>query len=518
MSEILLLACNARYSHAALSLKCLRANLREHRQNSHIIEFTLQNDVMEAVYSVLDLKPRIVALSVYIWNVDFFRQFVETIKAVAPEILLVVGGPEIAEYHENAEDNLYKLPDCLIIGEGEGEFYEFCTKALAKEPFERIVHSKAVDFSKIELPYDEYSDEELKKRILYVESSRGCPYRCSFCLSANDKNMRYVDLDRFLAALEKLYSRGARQFKFLDRSLNADLQRALAILDFFDKKQDPSLALHFEMVPQHIPDSLFNALTRFPAACIQIEFGVQSLNPEVSRLIHRPLNKELLLSNLSRLRENSACHIHADLIAGLPAEDLQSFASGFDTLYKSGVQEIQLGILKRLKGSPLAKQADAFGLIFSQKSPYEILQTPHISFQDMQRISRMSRYWDKLVNSGNFVQSAKLICENGTDSNVFHNFMRFSDYVFAITATSQAIALTRWVELIFRYLCEILCMDAEAIALVILKDYLRARKEDIPKILRPHIPKDLKLSSLIIRKPSKKGRERQQKHKASTTE
>lgn len=511
MSEILLIACNARFSHTALGLKCLRANLREFRQRSEYLEFTLQNDVTEAAYDIIAREPRIVACSVYIWNVNFFRSLVYILKTVAPAIKLCVGGPEIAEYARYVEDPLYKLADCLILGEGELEFYAFCSKVFSAQSHEHVVYAQAVEFAQVALPYDEYSAEELKHRILYVESSRACPFSCSFCLSANDKHMRFVDMDRFFEAMETLYLRGARAFKFLDRCLNADLGRALQILDFFAQKQDPSLSLHFEMVPHQIPDALVSALTAFPSSCIQIEFGVQSLNPVVARQIRRPLHCDQLLANLSRLRTQTHCHIHADLIAGLPGETWQSFAQGFDTLYSSGVQEIQLGILKRLKGAPISAQAHDLGLLFSDSAPYEILQTPHMSYAQIVRLGRMARYWEKIVNSGNFVQSSALLCTNHQSDSVFQNFIRFSDYVFAQTSTSQSIALTRWIELIFTYLCEILHMDAQSTALCILQDYLSQRKEDIPKVLRPHIPANFKLSSLK-HSTKNKGHERQMRH------
>ena len=511
--QIILTTCNARFSHTALSLRLLRANLGELKENSEIIEFNLKSDVYDAAVELLSRHPSIVGISVYIWNVDFCRQLVEILRNVDPGLYIVLGGPEIADVEHYADDPLLKLASCLIIGEGENAFRDVCEKVLAGNPVDKIIRATPCDPLSIILPYNEYSDEDIQHRIVYLETSRGCPYRCAFCLSAKDKPLRFFDLDTILREIDALYQRGVRSFKFLDRTLNASLPRALLILRHFERYIAPDLSLHFEMVPHEIPEELLDELAKFPSPIIQIEFGVQTLNPSVARLIHRPLNPERLLENLRILESRTHTHVHADLIAGLPDENLESFAEGFNRLHQTGVQEIQLGILKRLKSSPLTEKEKEWGLVFAPYAPYEILKTPALSFEELTSIKRFAKYWDTIVNNGNFPETSALILNHG-DANCFANFMQFSEWIFAQTNTTTAISLTRWVALLFQFLTEKMNENPECAAMTILRDYLHARKEDIPPILRPYIPADFKISSVCQRMSNRsdKAHQRQQKH------
>ena len=518
-NDILFIACNARYSHVAMSLKTLRANLPANLHDaSDCLEFTIQNDVTEAAYDIIRRKPKIVAISVYLWSITFARQLVEILKNTTPDIKILIGGPEIAAPESRCHDPLFALADHIIIGEGEHAVAALCQKycdpqtpccypELETMLGQHIIYAPRIDLKTLKLPYDEYTDDDLAHRILYVETARGCPYRCAFCLSANDKPMRYFELEPLLKAFQKLLQRGARAFKFLDRTLNASLSRALEILAFFMPWKD-EIALHFEMVPHEIPDKLIEAMAKYPPGAIQIEFGVQTLTPHVADLIHRQLNAERLLHNLAQLRTNTGVHIHADLIAGLPGESFEQFALGFEKLRHSGVQEIQLGILKRLKSSPLDLMAETWQLKFSNLPPYEILQTPDMSFEDLTQFKRFAKFYDTLVNNANFPNTVKRICE----PDFFGQFMALTTWIYENTNATQGISQTRWVTLLFQYMTQVAQISPDEAAQVLIGDYLRSRKEDIPNILKPHLPADFSISQTKRNLKTNTGHIRQQKH------
>lgn len=520
-TPIVLVACNARYSHSAFALKTLRANLpTDLRAQCATVEWTLQNDPVEAAYDILARSPRIVGLSVYLWSLPFMRTLAETLKSTHPEIVLFAGGPEIARPERRLGDPLFACADVLIVGEGERAVAALCRSVIdsqdaAKREFpelapllgQKVLVAPKPDMAALALPYDEYTDEDLAHRILYVETGRGCPYRCAFCLSSSDKPLRYFDLDRLFAAFQKLLDRGARSFKFLDRTLNASLQRALKILEFFAPYRD-RVALHFEMVPHEIPDALLDAMAQFPPGAIQIEFGVQTLTPHVAQNIARQLDAERLLHNLHKLRTHTHVHIHADLIAGLPGESFDEFARGFERLRTSGVQEIQLGILKRLKGSPLDDQAERWGLVFASEPPYEILQTPTMSFVELTRFKRFARFYDTLVNNANFPLTIEALCHD----DFFARFMHLTQWIYAHTLATQGISQTRWVALLFEYMTTEAPFSPQDAALLIIRDYLRSRKEDIPSCLKPHLPADFSISACKRASHANAGRLRQEKH------
>ena len=520
MSDILFVACNARYSHVAFSLKTLRANLPAPlHDRSSILEFTIQNDPTEAAYAILRQRPRVVGLSVYLWNIAFMRQVMEILHGTHPEVAVFVGGPEIAAPESRMDDALFALATHVIVGEGEEITAALCAKYLHEDlairpevaaiTAQKIIRAPRIDVATLVLPYDEYTDEDLAHRILYVETSRGCPYRCAFCLSSRDKPLRFFPMDALRAAFAKLLSRGARSFKFLDRTLNASLGRAIEILEFFLPYRD-EVSLHFEMVPHEIPARLLDMLAQYPAGAIQIEFGVQTLTQSVADRIHRMLDADRLLHNLAVLRERTGVHVHADLIAGLPGESFAQFAEGFERLSRSGVQEIQLGILKRLKSSPLDEMAEEWGLVFSSLPPYEILQTPDMSFEELTEFKRFAKFYDTLVNNANFPDTVRRICR----THFYRDFDALVQWVYAQTEATQGIAQTRWVQLLFRYMTEVCAIEPHEAARTILGDYLRSRKEDIPPVLRPWIPADFHIAEYKRSIQRDAAHIRQEKHRA----
>ena len=228
--------------------------------------------------------------------------------------------------------------------------------------------------------------------------------------------MRQVPLDKFLGEMQKLLDRGVKQFKFVDRTFNLNVATSKAILEFFLARHQPGHFYHFEMIPDRLPESLREVIAKFPPGTLQFEVGIQTFNPKVGALISRRQNYERLADNFHFLRRETGVHIHADLIVGLPGETLESFAAGFDRLIALGPQEIQVGILKRLRGTPIVRHDAEWQMIYNPHPPYEILQNKLIDFATMQRLRRFARYWDLVGNSGNFIETTPLIWRSGVSA------------------------------------------------------------------------------------------------------
>jgi radical SAM superfamily enzyme YgiQ (UPF0313 family) len=487
MSEIVLTTLNARYAHAALGLRCLRANLGELRERASIREFVIGQKTEEIVEKLLAERPRIVGLGVYIWNVEECTRLVAQLKTLAPELVVVLGGPEVS--HETGEQRICALADYVITGWGDVSFATLCAALLRDErPEPRVIAGVQPPLDLLALPYAEYSDEDVRQRHLYVEASRGCPFKCEFCLSALDKTAWPFPLQPFLAELDTLWRRGARQYKFVDRTFNLKIDASLAILDYFLGKLEADPAdppfIHFELVPDHLPERLRAAIVRFPPGTLQFEIGIQTFDPEVQARISRRQKNEVAADNLRWLRAETHAHLHVDLIAGLPGEDVATFAAGFDRLVALAPHEIQFGILKRLRGAPIARHTQAHALRFNPEPPYNILATDVIDFATMQRLSRFARYWDLIANSGRYGRSLPRLL----GATPFARFLAFSDWLYATTGQTHAIAHERMVHLLHQHLCEVLREPAEAVGAELAADYhgaggrsrLRFEAEDAP--------------------------------------
>lgn len=450
---ILLSTLNARYTHASLGLRYLLANMGELQSQTRIHEFVIGVKTADVVERLLANQPSIIGFGIYIWNVEETTKVVAMLKRVAPEVTIVLGGPEVS--YETQEQRIVQLADYVITGWGDVTFPALCRQLLhGPRPLMKIQAGLQPPLNEICLPYALYSDEDIAHRTLYVEASRGCPFKCEFCLSSLDKTAWPFDPDQFLQELEALHARGARLFKFVDRTFNLNIKASLRILQFFLDKLaahplDPVYA-HFEVVPDHLPDALKTVIAQFPPGTLQFEIGIQSFNPDVQTLVSRKQHNERAAENIRWLRECSHAHLHVDLIAGLPGEDMASFARGFDKLVALGPHEIQFGILKRLRGTPIIRHTDTHKLVFDPYPPYTILATDHISFAEMQRLTRFARYWDLVANSGRFANTLPLIL----GASPFANFMTLSDWLYAHTDATHRIALEKLALLVERWLRE----------------------------------------------------------------
>lgn len=462
---ILLSTLNARYTHASLGLRYLLANMGELQAETSILEFVIGAKTADLVERILARKPRIVGFGVYIWNVEETAKLVAMLRRVAPDVTVILGGPEVS--YETAEQQIVKEADYVVTGWGDKTFPKLCAQILkGPKPLMKIHAGEQPPMDEIALPYDLYGSDDIAHRTIYVEASRGCPFKCEFCLSSLDKTAWPFPLDAFLEQMESLYQRGARLFKFVDRTFNLNVKTSQRILQFFlDKLQanphDPVYA-HFELVPDHLPDALKESIAQFPAGALQFEIGIQSFNPEVQALVSRRQNNEKAAHNIRWLHQHSHAHLHIDLIAGLPGEDVDSFARGFDHLVALGPHEIQFGILKRLRGTPIIRHTGPFSMAYDPHPPYTILATDRIDFPTMQRLVRFARYWDLVANSGRFGNTVKQLLGD----TPFANFMAFSDWMYTRTDATHRIALDRLAALVRQWLEEKGMPAAEAAELL----------------------------------------------------
>ena len=484
MPEILLSTLNAKYIHAAFGLRYLRANLGELQARSGILEFDINQKPIDIAEVILAAQPIILGLGVYIWNVQASTELIEILKRTNPDLCVIIGGPEVS--YECDQQEIVRLADYVITGEADLEFAEICrTLIRGEKPSFKIIAAPLPDVDKLQSPYELYDERDIAHRIIYVEVSRGCPFTCEFCLSSLDIPVRQFALAPFTAALQRLYDRGVRHFKFVDRTFNLNLNISRAILEFFLERWTPGLFVHFEMVPDRLPEALREIISRFPPGALQFEVGIQTLNPQIEKNISRRQSHERMEDNLRWLREKSGVHIHADLIAGLPGENLKSIAAGFDRLLSFHPQEIQLGILKRLRGTPIVRHDAEYRMIYCPHPPYEVLKTKDLDFPTLGALRRFAKFWDLYGNSGNFSGTFELLwTAGGASDSPFESIWEFSNWLHLQGVKTSGIALTRQYELLWKYLTGVRSMRISAVAPLLIADYQRSGRSDIPPWLR----------------------------------
>jgi hypothetical protein len=456
LKDIVLTTINAKWTHPSLALRLLKANLGKLEPQCEIIEFALRQPLCEKTEPLLAMRPQILGIAVSIWN---HLATIELLEALEKEWshsgqkpVIILGGPEVSYLPDDAK--IFEYVDHIIRGEGETAFCALCESILNHTTAKDLTLNVTDNLAEIKTAYHLYTDEDIAQKLIYVESSRGCPFECEFCISAVNSGgrssaVREFPLEPFLADMDTLVNRGAKTFKFLDRTFNANINRAVKICEFFLKKLEERkragyapFVVHFEMVPLLITPALCETLALFPPDTLRLEIGIQTLNTEVSERIHRPgwqnrsINPEKELETLRFLRKKTNAIIHADLIAGLPGETLESFGKGFDRLWQavnedSGTQkqeaknpkvEIQLGILKQLPGAPISRRNETFGMRYNSKPPYEIEETSSISESDLKRLKNFAAFWERLVNRGLLCLESEL---------VFEKFMALSDLLLA---------------------------------------------------------------------------------------
>jgi len=505
MTPIILSTLNARFIHSALGLRYLYANLRDLQSKASIIEYTIDSRPIDIVEKLLKLKPKIIGFGVYIWNVEPTTYVVALLKKLSPETVIILGGPEVS--FEHSQQSIVALADHVINGAADLEFYQLCADILDESDTpklsvrEKVIQPREFKLSELNLPYAYYSKLDIANRVIYVEASRGCPFKCEFCLSALDKTAWSFDLDVFLGEMQKLHERGARQFKFVDRTFNLKTETTARILRFFLERLDSNMFLHFELIPDHLPDSLKELIRQFPEHSLQFEIGIQTFNPDVQAIISRKQDNETAIENLLWLRNETHAHLHTDLIAGLPGENLESFARGFNQLVALNPHEIQVGILKRLRGTPIVRHTENYEMVYNPNPPYNVLSTRDMDFAAMQSISRFARYWDMIANSGRFGATLPLIL--GDDA--FQRFLKLSSWLFATTDQTHRIALSRLYGLVHEALTTEFDMSSQVVSDALSEDFAHSGLKGKPPFLqdKPDSPGSI---------TSRNGTQRQSRH------
>lgn len=518
-TEILLCTLNSTYQHSAFGLRYIYANMGELQTNCRILESTIKENPRNLVEKILRFKPRIVGFGVYIWNTAETLETIRILKKVSPEVIIVLGGPEIS-YETESQEHL-KWTDYIIKGEADFSFRELCLDLLIRKqkPQSPIVGPTLPDIGQIILPYVYYSDEDINNRVIYVEASRGCPYKCEYCLSSLDKSVRNFNLEFFLGEIKKLLDRGARSFKFVDRTFNLTPTTSTRILKFFLDHIENDLFLHFELVPDRLPTEIRNLIKLFPAGSLQFEVGIQTLNPVVAKNISRLNDLTKVAENFNFIKQSTHVHTHADLIVGLPGETLASFAAGFDQLASYHPDEIQVGILKRLKGTPIARHEANFRMVYSEDSPFQIISTSTMDYFTLQKMNRFAKFWDLYANSGEFKSFMDWIRNSSefSQTSLFYKFFDFSEYLSGFFSDTHSLSLINlaekaWFFMLKKGLPNLMASE------IILKDYCHgSKRRDLPYFIkeqngRPEIAENLQLKTKILRQNSKLLNQRQQRH------
>lgn len=500
--SILLTTLNARFAHASLGLRYLSANMGTLKSQTEICEFTIQQNISDILETIVAKSPKIIGIGIYIWNIIESTTLVKELKVLRPEIKIILGGPEIS--YEYADTEIFKHADHVITGWGDISFAKLCHDLLGNQTIQtkssnidsnpkipKTINGIQPKLDTIILPYTEYSETDLKNRMIYVEASRGCPFKCEFCLSSLDKTAWSFPLEPFMEQMDILYSKGLRQFKFVDRTFNLKKEFTATILNFFLNKiaLNPTepLFLHFELVPDYLSDDLKALILKFPKGILQFEIGIQTLHLETQKLISRKTDLNKAKVNIQWLSRETTVHLHVDLIAGLPAENWQQFAAGFNELWSWQPHEIQLGVLKRLKGTPIIRHTSTYAIKYSLAPPYTILENNTMTFDEINQIKRIAKYWDLLANSGRFNTVLPLLLS----TLPFENMHEFSVWLYQQTNQTHSIALDRLFNLVFDYLVTIKQHPIEIIQNKMSEDFKRIGIQGWPKILGPQ-PDDWK--------------------------
>lgn len=433
MKTLLFLGINARWTHSNLALYYLKSLASQYPYKSILLEETINRDFLEILDNTYSKKPDIIAISVYIWNTDYVRKILANIKKILPEIKIVLGGPEVSH---NAEKWIqkFKAIDYIVVGAGEKGF-----ELLLKNDFDyksSIIKLKNYSFNKISFPYAKNDLKSLKNKYVYYESSRGCPYKCSFCLSSlENQALDYRDLSTVKQELALLLKQNFKIIKFVDRTFNANQLFAREIWQFLTKFKEKT-RFHFEIHPQLLAEEDFQIFRKLKKNKFQFEIGIQSLNTKTLTEINRKQNWKLIKNNIIRLIEMQNIHIHLDLIAGLPYEDYQTFQKSFNQVIGLKPDHLQLGFLKVLPGTEMEKSSRNYQLNYMKTPPYHILSNRWIAYSEIRILKKIALIVDILYNSHKFEL---------TIENLLHQYKNpFSCFYDLISIFSENWSNRRW--------------------------------------------------------------------------
>ena len=440
--KILLAAVNAKYIHSNLAVYCLKSYAASKGQEAELAEYTINQQTEEVLRDLYERNADIVAFSCYIWNIEFIKTIIKDYKKIRPQSEIWLGGPEVSY---RAEEILTELPQVrgVMIGEGEETFSKlvavYAEKQLksAEKLWEDIpgivvranngkfLTTKAalpLDFSNLPFPYGDGSVSVEKhtengqivwntsldffqNRIIYYESSRGCPFSCAYCLSSLDKRVRFRNLDLVKQELKFFLERKVPQVKFIDRTFNINGPRTVELLQFIKENDNGITNFHFEVAAELLTAEQIELLNSLRPGLVQLEIGVQSTNEETLTAVNRKTKLAELKKTVAAVREKNNVHIHLDLIAGLPKEDLESFKNSFNEVYHMNPHQLQLGFLKVLFGSPMEGMAAESQILYQSAPPYEVLSTKWLSYEDIILLKKVEELAEVYTNSGQFLYS-----------------------------------------------------------------------------------------------------------------
>ena len=430
--KILLAACNAKYIHSNLAVYDLKAYSSDYDKEVFLREYTINQPKDEILKDIYGSGADVVCFSCYIWNISFVRELIRDLAKILPETAFWAGGPEVSY---DAEKFLTEMPEVtgVLVGEGEKTFHDLLEyyidgkgslgeiRGIAYRDGEEIRHNgwrELMNLSEIPFVYEHL--DEFENRIIYYESSRGCPFSCSYCLSSIDKKLRFRDLELVKKELQFFLDHKVPQVKFVDRTFNCKHEHAMAIWKYILEHDNGVTNFHFEVSADLLRDEEMDLMAKMRPGLIQLEIGVQSTNPETIRAIHRHMDLDKLERCVDRVHSFRNIHQHLDLIAGLPYEDYDTFHRSFNDVYQMKPDQLQLGFLKVLKGSLMQEEAEKYGIVHKEKEPYEVLSTKWLPYGDVLKLKAVESMVEVYYNSGQFQHTLEYLVPLAKDAFTFY--------------------------------------------------------------------------------------------------
>lgn len=436
--KVLLTAINAKYIHSNLAVYSLRAYAGKYAQQTEIAEYTINQTMDDILSDIYRKKPDILCLSCYLWNILYVEQLITEIHKVLPKMQIWLGGPEVS-YNAVSVMEQYPQVTGVMCGEGEETFLELMEywnqERESLDTIKGIVYREngtcrqnpprpVMDLSKVPFVYDHI--EDFQNKIIYYESSRGCPFSCSYCLSSIDKCLRFRNLELVKKELQFFIDHEVPQVKFVDRTFNCKHSHSMAIWTYLKEHDRGKTNFHFEVAADLLNEEEMELIASMRPGLIQLEIGIQSTNPETITEIRRKMNFEEVKRIVKRVQEKGNVHQHLDLIAGLPYEDYERFAQSFRDVYALHPEQLQLGFLKVLKGSYMHEKAEDYQLLYQDRPPFEVLSTKWLSYDDVIRLKGVEEMVEVYYNSGQFVNTLRLLEEEFTDTfALYENLSRY---------------------------------------------------------------------------------------------
>ena len=489
--KILLAACNAKYIHSNLAVYDLKAYSSDYDEHVILREYTINQPKDEILKDIYSSGADVVCFSCYIWNISFVRELIRDLVKILPKTAFWAGGPEVSY---DAEKFLTEMPEMtgVMVGEGEKTFHDFLEfyidgkdsleeiSGIAYRTGDKIIHNgwrELMDLSAIPFVYEHL--EKFENRIIYYESSRGCPFSCSYCLSSIDKKLRFRDLELVKKELQFFLDHRVPQVKFVDRTFNCKHEHAMTIWKYILEHDNGVTNFHFEISADLLREEEMELMSQMRPGLIQLEIGVQSTNPETIRAIHRHMDLKKLEHCVNRVHSFRNIHQHLDLIAGLPYEDYDTFHQSFNDVYRMKPDQLQLGFLKVLKGSLMQKEAEVYGIVYKEKEPYEVLSTNWLTYGEVLKLKMVESMVEVYYNSGQFWHTLEYLVPFEKDAFTFYE--KLGSFYEKKGYSEISHSRMRRYEILLEYLQEETDVPTEVAAQKMLYDlYLREKLKKRP--------------------------------------